>query len=333
MTIFRKLWCLIFIVFGGNGYLSSMHRDAKIYVAGHRGLVGSAIVKELTEKGFTNIIFRTSKELDLRNQQAVNQFFITEKPEYVFLVAAKVGGIKANWDYPAEFIYDNLAIESNVIHAAYKQGVKKLLFLGSSCIYPKDCPQPIKEEYLLTGLLEKTNEPYAIAKIAGINLCQSYNRQYGTNFIVCMPTNLYGPRDNFDLQTSHVLPALLAKMYKAKKEQQEQVVVWGTGTPYREFLYVDDLTDALIFLMQQYNESEIINVGTGKDITIKELAFLIKEIVGYEGTIIFDQSKPDGTPRKLLDIEKLKSIGWQPATSLKEGIQKTLQWMVQQNNI
>ncbi len=332
MNIFKKFLCAGILIFLGNNFYinSAMETDAKIYVAGHRGLVGSAIIEKLSEKGFTNIVFRTSQELDLRNQQAVEQFFATEKPEYVFLAAAKVGGIKANWDYPANFIFDNLSIEINVINAAYKYRVKKLLFLGSSCIYPRACPQPIKEEYLLTSELEKTNEPYAIAKIAGISLCQSYNRQYGTNFIVCMPTNLYGPRDNFDLETSHVLPALLIKIYKAKKEQKESVVLWGTGGPYREFLYIDDLADALIFLMQEYSSTEIVNVGTGKDITIAQLAQLIKDIVGYEGTILFDRSKPDGTPRKLLNVDKLEALGWQAQTSLKEGIQKTLQWAIQQ---
>ena len=330
MSIFKQfLYGGAIIFFGSSFYTNSkMEVDAKIYIAGHKGLVGSALVEKLKKEGFTNIIVRTSQELDLRNQQAVEQFFVMERPEYVFLSAAKVGGIKANWNYPADFIYDNLSIEIHVIHAAYKYGVKKLLFLGSSCIYPRACLQPIKEEYLLSSELEKTNESYAIAKIAGIKLCQAYNRQHGTNFIACMPTNLYGPNDNFDLETSHVLPAMLAKIYKAKKENKESVVLWGTGSPYREFLYVDDLADALVFLMQQYNGTEVINVGTGKEITISQLAQLIKDIVGYEGIILFDPKKPDGTPRKLLDVDKLKVLGWQSSTSLKNGIQKTLQWTI-----
>lgn len=307
----------------------SMNFDAKIYVAGHNGLVGSAIVRCLNQAGYTNIVTRSARELDLRNQQAVKLFFAQEKPAYVFLAAAKVGGIKANMDYKAEFIYDNLMIEANVIHAAYKNGVKKLLFLGSSCIYPRNCPQPIREEYLLTGALEKTNDAYAIAKIAGIMMCQAYHEQYGANFISCMPTNLYGPNDNFDLASSHVLPALISKFYTAKLEGKKEVVVWGTGTPYREFLYVDDLADAVLFLMNHYEGNEIINIGTGQDISIADLAQLIKEEVGFEGNIVFDVTKPDGTPKKLLTIDRIKAVGWEPKTSLREGIRKTVAWYSQ----
>lgn len=307
-------------------------KNAKIYVAGHDGLVGRAIVRRLQKEGCSHIITRSRKELDLCDQRAVRLFFESERPEYVFLAAAKVGGIYANEKYPASFIHDNLAIELNVIDAAYRFGVKKLLFLGSSCIYPRMCQQPIKEEYLLTSELEKTNEPYAIAKIAGLTLCESYNRQYGTKFISCMPTNLYGPHDNFDLKTSHVLPALLRKFYFAKKHNEQQVVVWGTGTPYREFLYVDDLADACLFLMRSYNGPGVINVGTGKDITIAQLAQHVKEIVGYEGEIVFDSSKPDGTPRKLLNIAKLDALGWRAPTSLRDGIQAMLVWC-EENNI
>lgn len=301
-----------------------MEKQAKIYVAGHRGMVGSAIVRRLQAEGYTNLVLRTSKELDLREQAAVRRFFEEEKPEYVFLAAAKVGGILANNTYRGEFIYDNLMIQSNVIHEAYRQGVKKLLFLGSSCIYPKFAPQPIKEEYLLTGALEPTNEPYAVAKIAGIKLCQAYRDQYGCNFIAAMPTNLYGPGDNFDLQTSHVMPALIRKFLEAKAKGQSSVSVWGTGSPRREFLYVDDLADACLFLMKHYDEREIINVGTGEDISIKELAGLIKEMTAYTGTIDWDTSKPDGTPRKLLDVQRLHALGWKHQTSLKEGITKTI---------
>jgi len=301
--------------------------DARIYVAGHRGLVGSAIVRRLEGAGFPNLILHTSQELDLRDQARVKEFFEREKPEYVFLAAARVGGILANMTYPAHFIYDNLMIQSNVIHQAFKTEVKKLLFLGSSCIYPKFAPQPMKEEYLLTGPLEPTNEPYAVAKIAGIKMCQAYNRQYGTNFICAMPTNLYGPNDNFDLETSHVIPALIRKFHEAKISGAKSVVVWGTGTPRREFLYVDDLADACLFLMENCDaqHAEIINVGTGEDITIKELAEMIKNIVGFNGEIIFDPSKPDGTPRKLLDIGRIKELGWRPKTSLQEGLKKTYQ--------
>jgi GDP-L-fucose synthase len=302
-----------------------MDKKAKIYVAGHRGLVGSAILRKLNEK-FSNILVRTHNELDLRNQQAVDQFFQKEQPEYVFLAAAKVGGIKANLDYPAPFIYDNLMINTNVIHAAYTYGVKKLLFLGSSCIYPRNCQQPIKEGYLLTGSLEKTNEPYAVAKIAGIQLCQTYNRQYGTNFITCMPTNLYGPNDNFDEQNSHVLAALIQKICAAQRAGNNTVTIWGTGNPYREFLYVDDLADACFFLMEQYNGNEIVNIGHGEDLKIIELAHLIKEVVGYNGTFTFDKTKPDGMPRKLLNSELIRKLGWKPAYSLEEGIRKTVEW-------
>ena len=305
-----------------------MEKDSRIYVAGHNGLVGSAIYRKLQQEGYANIICRTHKELDLCNQAAVEDFFKQERPEYVFLAAAKVGGIMANNTYPAEFIYINLAIEVNVIHCAYKYGVKKLLFLGSSCIYPKHSPQPIKEEYLLTGALEPTNEPYAIAKIAGIKMCQSYNRQYGTNFISTMPTNLYGPGDNFDLETSHVLPALIRKFHEAKLSGTS-VTLWGTGTPRREFLYVDDLADACLFLMDNYDGNEIINVGVGKDISIKELAELISDVVGYKGEIIYDTSKPDGMPVKRLDVSRINSLGWYAKTSLKEGIEKTYQWYLE----
>ena len=303
-----------------------MNKDSKIYVAGHRGLVGSAIMRKLKQEGYTNIITRTHKELDLTNQAQTQEFFEKEKPEYVFLAAAKVGGIHANNTYPADFAYINTMIESNVIKASYDYGVKKLLFLGSSCIYPKLCPQPIKEEYLLTGPLEKTNEAYAIAKIAGLKMCQYFNRQYGTNYISVMPTNLYGPNDNFDLETSHVLPALIRKFHEAEINNKPYVEVWGTGTPRREFLHVDDLADAVIYLMNNYNENEPLNIGTGKDITIKELAELIKEIVGYEGEIKFDTTKPDGTPRKLLDVSRLHNAGWEHKITLREGIENTYEW-------
>jgi len=306
-----------------------MHKETKIYVAGHRGLVGSAILRKLRAEGYSNIVTRTREELDLTNQQAVYQFFETEQPEYVFLAAAKVGGILANSTYPADFIRENLLIQANVIDAAYRYGVKKLLFLGSSCIYPKFAPQPMKEEYLLTGVLEPTNEPYAIAKIAGIKMCQAYNKQYGTNFITVMPTNLYGPGDNFDLQTSHVLPALIRKFHEAKVTGAPHVVVWGTGNPRREFLHVDDLADACLFLMNNYDSSEIINIGVGEDLTIRELAYLIKDIVGYHGEITFDTSKPDGTPRKLLDVSKLFTMGWKPRIRLEDGISSTYEWFVQ----
>lgn len=297
-----------------------MEKGAKIYVAGHRGMVGSAIIRKLNSLGYNNIITRGSKELDLRNQQNVFDFFAQEKPDYVFLAAAKVGGIHANNTYRAEFLYDNLIIEANVIHAAYMSKVKKLMFLGSSCIYPKLAPQPLKESYLLTGLLESTNEPYAIAKIAGIKLCESYRLQYGCNFISVMPTNLYGPNDNYDLNNSHVLPALLRKFHAAKIDNLPNVTIWGSGSPLREFLHVDDLADACYFLMQNYNEAELVNIGTGTDISIKDLALLIKKISGYEGKLEFDATKPDGTPRKLMDVTKLHNLGWKHKISLEEGI-------------
>lgn len=303
-----------------------MDKNSKIYVAGHRGLVGSAIVRALQKEGFSNLILKTHKELDLTNQHSVSEFFAQEKPEYVFLSAAKVGGIMANKTSPADFIYGNLAIQTNVIHSAYKHKVKKLLFLGSSCIYPKLCPQPIKEEYLLTSELETSNKAYAVAKIAGIIMCQSYNEQYGTNFISLMPTNLYGPNDNFDLENSHVLPAMIRKFHEAKVSGSPSVTLWGTGSAKREFLHVDDLAKASLFLMQNYNDSSIINVGTGEDATIKELAEKIKEAVGYEGEIIWDTTKPDGTPRKLLDVNKLHNLGWKHSVSLDEGTASTYEW-------
>ena len=292
----------------------------KIYIAGHRGMVGSAIVRILKANCFNNIVTRTSNELDLKNQQAVNDFFAVEKPDYVVLAAAKVGGIVANNTYRAEFIYDNLMMEANVIHAAYVNKVTKLLFLGSSCIYPKLAPQPLKEEYLLQGYLEQTNQPYAIAKIAGIELCDSYRAQYGCNFISAMPTNLYGPNDNYDLEKSHVLPALLRKFITAKKSGVASVELWGTGTPKREFLHVDDLAAACFFLLENYNEKGLVNIGCGEDVTILELAEVVKKTVGFEGEIVFDTSKPDGTMRKLMDISKIKSFGWQPTISLEQGI-------------
>jgi GDP-L-fucose synthase len=297
-----------------------MNLNDKIYVAGHRGMVGSAIVRKLQAGGFVNLLLRTSGEMDLRNQQEVNEFFRKEKPDYVFLAAAKVGGIFANNTYRAEFLYDNLVMEANVIHAAWQQGVKKLMFLGSSCIYPKKAPQPLKEEYLLTGALEATNEPYAIAKIAGIKLCDAYRSQYGCNFISVMPTNLYGPNDNYDLQNSHVLPALIRKFHEAKKLGKPEVVLWGTGKPRREFLHVDDLADACFYLMQTYDEPGLVNIGSGVDLPIKKLALLVKKITGYKGKIVHDLSKPDGTPRKLLDVNKLAAFGWRSRISLEEGI-------------
>ena len=306
-----------------------MEKNSKIYVAGHRGLVGSAIVRNLQERGFTNIIGKTHKELDLTRQDEVERFFETEKPEYVFLAAAKVGGIQANNTTPAEFIYDNLMIETNIINSAYKNKVKKLLFLGSSCIYPKFAEQPIKEEYLLTGELEPTNEAYAIAKITGIELCKFYRRQYGCDFISAMPTNLYGINDNFDLETSHVLPALIRKFHEAKINNAEEVVMWGTGKPLREFMYVDDLADALVHLMLNYSDEIHVNMGTGKDLTIGELAEIVKEVVGYKGKIVNDLSKPDGTPRKLLDVSRLESTGWKYKTELKEGIEKVYKWYLE----
>ena len=297
-----------------------MNTESKIYVAGHRGMVGSAIIRKLNAEGFNNIVVRTSSELDLRNQQAVNIFFESEKPDIVVLAAAKVGGIHANNVYRAEFLYDNLMIEANIIHAAYKSKVEKLLFLGSSCIYPKMADQPLKEEYLLTGELEPTNEPYAIAKIVGIKLCESYRDQYGCNFIAAMPTNLYGPNDNYDLNNSHVLPALLRKFHTAKQDGNSTVEIWGTGAPKREFLHVEDLASACFFLLQNYNEKELVNIGCGEDISIKDLALTIKKVVGFEGELTFDTSKPDGTPRKLLSMDKLHGLGWKHQIELEEGI-------------
>lgn len=297
-----------------------MDKNNKIYIAGHRGMVGSAILRKLRSEGYPNLVYKTSSELDLRNQEAVKGFFEEEKPEYVFLAAAKVGGILANNTYKADFLYDNLMIESNIIHQAYKNDCKKLLFLGSSCIYPKMAPQPMKEDSLLTGLLEPTNEPYAIAKIAGIKMCDAYRDQYGCNFISAMPTNLYGPNDNYDLNNSHVLPALLRKFYEAKENGEEAVVIWGSGTPLREFLHVDDLAEACLFLMNNYNEAGHVNVGSGSEIAIKDLALLIKDIVGFNGELQLDTSKPDGTPRKLMDNEKINTLGWSPRISLEEGI-------------
>jgi GDP-L-fucose synthase len=298
-----------------------MEKNSSIYIAGHRGMVGSAIERKLRENGFENIITRTSKELDLRNQQAVNKFFGDNKIDFVFLAAAKVGGINANNIYRAEFLYDNLMIETNIINSSYKAGVKKLLFLGSSCIYPKFAPQPMKEEHLLTGILESTNEPYAIAKIAGIKLCEAFRSQYGCNFISVMPTNLYGYNDNYDLKNSHVLPALIRKFHEAKENGANQVEVWGSGNPKREFLFADDLADACLFLMDHYNRPELINIGVGDDISIKELALLIKEVVGFEGDIYFNSEMPDGTPRKLMDVSKLHSLGWRHKIELREGIE------------
>ncbi|CAM3529909.1 GDP-L-fucose synthase [Marinicrinis lubricantis] len=306
-----------------------MRRDSKVYVAGHRGLVGSAIYRRLQAAGYTNLITRTSSQLDLRNQEAVEQFFRTKQPEYVFLAAAKVGGIHANRTYPAQFIYDNLAIQTNVIHAAYQSRVKKLLFLGSSCIYPKFAPQPMKEKCLLTGELEPTNEPYAIAKISGMKMCEAYNRQYGTDFLSVMPTNLYGIGDNFDLQNSHVIPALIRKFHEAKVTNSAFVEVWGTGNPRREFLFADDLADASVYLMENVSAIQLdgfVNIGTGQDLSIRELAQLIQQIVGYEGEIRFNTDQPDGTPRKLLDITKLSQLGWKASISLREGIVQTYEW-------
>ena len=297
-----------------------MNINSKIYVAGHRGMVGSAIVRRLQKDGFTTIVTRTSNELDLRNQSQVADFFATEKPEYIFLAAAKVGGIVANNTYRADFIYENIMIQSNVIHHAYVNNVKKLMFLGSSCIYPKLAPQPLKEDYLLTGLLEPTNEPYAIAKIAGIKMCDAYRSQYGCNFISVMPTNLYGPNDSYDLNNSHVLPALIRKFHTAKKENKTEVEIWGTGSPLREFLHANDLADACFYLMQNYNEPGLVNIGVGEDISIKDLALLVKKIVGFNGELKFDSSKPDGTPRKLMDVSKLHSFGWKHKINLEEGI-------------
>jgi GDP-L-fucose synthase len=300
--------------------------DAKIFVAGHRGLVGGAILRRLKKAGFTNLLTRSLGRLDLQDQGAVARFFRREQPDYVFLAAARVGGIRANSTFPAQFIYDNLMIEANVIHQAYRHGVKKLLFLGSSCIYPKFAPQPMKEEYLLDGKLEPTNEPYAVAKIAGIEMCRAYNRQYGTCFISVMPTNLYGPRDNFDLLDSHVIPALMRRFHLARVSGAPEVAVWGSGAPRREFLYVEDLADACLFLMQHYQESDIINVGVGQDLTIRELAAMMARVTGFKGRLSFDPSQPDGTPRKLLEVSRLTALGWQAKTDLEEGLRRTYQW-------
>ncbi len=308
-----------------------MNTSDKIYVAGHNGLVGSAIIRRLKRSGYNSIVGRSSTELDLRMKEDVQSFFNKEKPDYVFLAAAKVGGINANNKYPADFIYQNLEIQNNVIQAAYRQGVKKLIFLGSSCIYPRECMQPIKEEYLLSGHLEPTNEAYAVAKIAGIKMCQSFNKQYNTNFISVMPTNLYGPNDNFDIESSHVLPAMLSKFHQAKVNGLSFVELWGDGSPKREFLYVDDMAEACIFLMNNYDSGEIVNIGTGKDITIKELADNIKAITGYDGEIRWNKEMPNGTPRKLLDVGKLTNLGWRYKTELYEGITKTYDWY--KNNI
>lgn len=309
-----------------------MEKNSKIYVAGHRGLVGSAIVRELKKKGYTNIIGKTHKELDLMDSVAVEDFFKEEKPEYVFLAAAKVGGIYANSTYPADFIYQNLQIQNNVIGNAYKYGVKKLMFLGSSCIYPKMCPQPIKEEYLLSGYLEETNEAYALAKISGLKMCQYFNKQYGTNFISVMPTNLYGPYDNFHPENSHVMPALIRRFHEAKVNNAKEVVVWGSGTPLREFLYSEDMADACIYLMENYEGNDFFNIGTGKEITIKGLTELIKEVVGYEGEIVWDSTKPDGTPRKLLDVSRLEKAGWKYKMELKDGIKEAYKWFMENVN-
>ena len=306
-----------------------MNKDEKIYIAGHTGLVGSAIMRSLKAQGYSKFVLYTIDEIDLTQQSAVDKLFKDEKPDYVILAAAKVGGIQANNTYPADFIYVNLQLECNIVHAAKKYGVKKLLFLGSSCIYPKFAPQPMKEEYLLDGKLEPTNEPYAIAKIAGIKMCQAYNRQYGTNFISVMPTNLYGPHDNFDLQSGHVMPALIRKFVDARTSGDPSVSVWGTGSPKREFLFIDDLADACVYLMNHYDDGEIINIGVGKDISILELATMIKEEVGYTGNIEFDATKPDGTPRKLLDVSKINAAGWTASTPLREGVRKTIQWYLE----
>ncbi|MEY3678075.1 MAG: hypothetical protein RI924_216 [Bacteroidota bacterium] len=314
-----------------KAYLYQLEKNAKLFVAGHRGMVGSAILRKLQQEGFENLVTRTSSDLDLRKQQAVADFFAAEKPDYVFLAAAKVGGIVANNTYRADFLYENLAIQNNIIHSAYQNGVKKLLFLGSSCIYPKLAPQPLKEEYLLTGPLEPTNEPYAIAKIAGIKLCDAYRDQYGCNFISVMPTNLYGYNDNYHPENSHVLPALIRKFHEAKIKAEPTVTVWGSGSPKREFLFADDLADACYFLMQNYNEPNLINIGTGEDLSIKDLALLIKEVIGFEGELVFDTSKPDGTPRKLMDVSKLHALGWKHRIELKQGIALAYQDFLSKN--
>jgi GDP-L-fucose synthase len=307
-----------------------MQPDSRIFIAGHRGLVGSAIRRRLEQAGYSNLLLRSRGELDLEDQSAVFRLFRTERPEYVFLAAAKVGGILANSRYPAEFIRSNLSIQLNVVEAAYRSDVSKLMFLGSSCIYPKHAAQPIREEYLLSGLLEPTNQAYAVAKIAGIELCQSYNRQYGTNYVSVMPTNLYGPGDNFDLENSHVLPALIRKFHDAKLSNAPTVTIWGTGSPRREFLHVDDMADACVFLMNRYDGSEIVNIGCGEDISIADLAGLVRDAVGYQGELVFDTSKPDGTPQKLLDVSRLRGLGWSPTKSLREGIAETYAWYAAQ---
>ncbi len=305
-----------------------MELKSKIYVAGHRGLVGSAIIRLLQKEKYTNVVTRTHKELNLLDQTAVREFFKKEKPEYVFLAAAKVGGILANRDHPAEFIYENLQIQNNIIQESHSAGVKKLLFLGSSCIYPKECPQPIKEEYLLSGYLESTNEAYAIAKIAGLKMCEAYAKQYGDNFIAAMPTNLYGPNDNFDLESSHVLPAMIRKFHEAKISSSKEVIIWGTGKPKREFLFVDDLADACVFLMNKYSDSEFVNIGTGVDVSIEQLAEMVKKTVGFKGKIVWDKTKPDGTPRKLLNVEKLHKIGWKHKVPLEKGLKDSYNWYI-----
>lgn len=302
-----------------------MNTNSKIFVAGHRGMVGSAICRALQARGYNNIITRTSTQLDLRNQEGVNEFFEVEQPEYVFLAAAKVGGIHANNTYRADFLYENLMIQSNVIHAAFATKVKKLLFLGSSCIYPKMAPQPLREDYLLTGALESTNEPYAIAKIAGIKMCDAYRTQYGCDFISVMPTNLYGPNDNYDLENAHVLPTFIRKFHEAKMRGDSHVTIWGSGTPRREFLHADDLADACLFLMENYSDAGLVNIGTGEDLTITELANLVKDTVGYTGGLVYDAEKPDGTPRKLMDVTKLSGLGWRYRIALKEGLERTYQ--------
>ena len=309
-----------------------MEKHSKVYIAGHRGMVGSAIYRKLEKEGFSNIITKTSTELDLRNQQAVKNFFEKEKPDYVFLAAAKVGGIVANNTYRADFLYENLAIQNNVIHQSHIHGVKKLMFLGSSCIYPKLAPQPLKEDYLLTGLLEQTNEPYAIAKIAGIKMCEAYRAQYNCNFISVMPTNLYGYNDNYHPENSHVLPALIRKFDEAKTNKSDKVVIWGSGSPMREFLFADDLADACYYLMQTYNEAELVNIGTGEDLTIKNLAIAIQKVIGFDGELAFDSNKPDGTPRKLMDVSKLHSLGWKHKINLEEGLNLAYQDYKQFNN-
>ena len=309
--------------------MSTLHHEDMIFVAGHRGLVGSAIVRKLREKGYGNLLLKTRSELDLTDQAAVRAFFESERPDHVVLAAAKVGGILANSTYPADFIYQNLAIEINIIHEAWLAGVKKLLFLGSSCIYPKLAPQPLKEEYLLTSSLEPTNEAYAIAKIAGLKMCEFYNRQYGARFISVMPTNLYGPGDNFDLNTSHVLPAMIRKFHEAKLRGDDAVTLWGTGTPRREFLHVDDLADACVFLLERYDGPGFLNIGCGEDVTIRELAELVRRVVGFTGNILWDSAKPDGTPRKLLDVSKLKALGWSASTSLETGVLNTYRWYLE----